>query len=164
MSNVRSPKRMVSALAVSALLSLTLAGGAYADSATDIAPGALTPPPPVELNVNSMNLMANNYLTSYYSSISKSSSSQVSVYGSTSAGQAVDAIGIQFVLQRWTGTAWVDAGASSDNGTNKASHSATKTFSVTQGYYYRAKTTHWINENGTYEDGVYYTNSLLVEK
>jgi len=164
MSNVRSPKRIASALAVSALLSLSLAGGAYADSATDIAPGALTPPPPVELNVNSMNLMANKYLSSYYSSISKASSSQVNVFGSTTAGQTVDSIGIQFVLQRWTGTTWVDAGGASDNGTNKASHSATKTFSVTQGYYYRAMTTHWINENGTYEEGTYFTSSLLVEK
>ena len=42
MSKVRSPKRIASAVAVSVLLSLSLAGGAYADSATDIAPGALT--------------------------------------------------------------------------------------------------------------------------
>lgn len=162
MSNVRFPKRRISAIAVSALLSLTLAGGAYADSATDIAPGALTPPPPVEMSLNSANLAAYQYLTNYYSSISKSGSSQVSISGYTGAGQTVNSLGIQFVLQRWTGSEWIDISGTSDSGTNKSSHSATKTFNVTQGYYYRGKTTHWVNKSGTYEEGTYYTNSILV--
>lgn len=165
MSKVRSPKRMASTLAVSVLLSLSLAGGAYADSATDIAPGALTTPPPVEMNLNSsFNLLANKYLINYYSTISKVGSTQVSINGFTGAGQTVDTIGINFVLQRWTGSAWIDAGGAYENGTNKVSLSGTKSFNVSAGYYYRGKTVHWINANGTYEEGTYYTNSILVEQ
>lgn len=165
MSKVRSPKRIASALAVSVLLSLSLAGGAYADSATDIAPGALTTPPPVEMNLNSsINILANKYLVNYYSTISKVSSTQVSINGFTGAGQAVDTIGINYVLQRWTGSAWVDTGSAYENGTNKLSLSGTKYFNVQAGYYYRGKTIHWTNENGTYEEGTYYTNSVLVEQ
>ena len=127
MSKVRSPKRIASALAVSVLLSLSLAGGAYADSATDIAPGALTTPPPVEMNLNSsISLLANKYLINYYSTISKVSGTQVSINGFTGAGQAVDSIGINYVLQRWTGSAWVDAGSAYENGTNKLSLAAPK--------------------------------------
>ncbi|QOT12837.1 hypothetical protein JNUCC32_12780 [Paenibacillus sp. JNUCC32] len=165
MSKVRSPKRIASALAVSVLLSLSLAGGAYADSAADIAPGALTTPPPVEMNLNSsISLLANKYLINYYSTISKASGTQVSINGFTGAGQAVDSIGINYVLQRWTGSAWVDAGSAYENGTNKLSLNGTKNFNVQAGYYYRGKTIHWINENGTYEEGTYYTNSILVEQ
>lgn len=164
MSKVRSPKRIASALAVSVLLSLSLAGGAYADSAPDIAPGALTTPPPVEMNLNSsLNILANKYLMNYFSSIGKVSSTQVGINGTTSASQAVDSLGINYVIQRWTGSAWVDAGAAYDNGTNKTSLSGSKTFNVQPGYYYRAKTVHWVNESGTYEEGTYYTSSVLVE-
>ncbi|MDH6672336.1 hypothetical protein M2277_002998 [Paenibacillus sp. LBL] len=165
MSKVRSSKRMASTLAVSVLLSLSLAGGAYADSATDIAPGALTTPPPVEMNLNSsFNLLANKYLINYYSTISKVNSTQVSLNGFTGAGQAVDTIGINFVLQRWTGSAWIDTGSAYENGSNKTSLSGIKNFSVQTGYYYRGKTIHWINENGTYEEATYYTNSILAEQ
>ncbi|MGG3281512.1 hypothetical protein [Paenibacillus solani] len=165
MPKVRSSKRIAAALAVSVLLSLSLAGGAYADSSEDIAPGALTPPPPVELNLNSsINLLANKYLLNYSSSISKASSTQVNISGFTSAGQTVDTIGINYVIQRWTGSEWQDIGSSSDSGTNRSSLSGVKNFNVTAGYYYRGKTIHWINKSGTYEDGTYFTNSLLVEK
>lgn len=163
MSKVRSPKRIASAVAVSVLLSLSLAGGAYADSTTDIAPGALTTPPPVEMNLNSsLNTLANKYLMDYFSSIGKVSSTQVGISATTSASQAVDSLGINYVLQRWTGSAWVDSGASYDNGTSRASLSGSKTFSVQAGYYYRAKTIHWVKESGTYEEGTYHTSSILV--
>lgn len=165
MSIVRSPKRIAVALAVSVLLSLSLAGGAYADSSADIAPGALTPPPPVELNLNSsINLLANKYLLNYYSTINKVSSIQVSINGFTNAVQAVDSIGIHYSVQRWTGSEWVDIGSSSDSGTNKSSFSSTKNFSVQAGYYYRGKTVHWVNKSGTYENGTYFTNTILVEQ
>lgn len=165
MPKVRSSKRIAAALAVSVLLSLSLAGGAYADSSEDIAPGALTPPPPVELNLNSsINLLANTYLLNYSSSISKVSSTQVSVNGFTGAKLTVDSIGINYVLQRWTGSEWVDVGSSYDNGTNKISLSGTKNFNIQAGYYYRCKTVHWINKSGMYEEGIYYTNTILAEK
>ena len=40
--------------------------------------------------------------------------------------------------------------------------SGSKTFSVQTGYYYRAKTIHWVKESGTYEEGTYHTSSILV--
>lgn len=164
MSKVSSPKRIASALAVSVLLSLSLAGGAYADASADIAPGALTTPPPVEMNLNSsLNMLANKYLLNYFSSIGKVSGTQVGVNGTTNASQTVDSLGINYVIQRWTGSAWVDSGAAYDNGTNRSSLSGSKTFNVQAGYYYRAKTIHWVNKSGTYEEGTYHTNSILVE-
>jgi len=165
MSKVRSTKRVAAALAVSVLLSLSLAGGAYADSSEDIAPGALTTPPPVELNINSsINLLANTYLLNYSASISKVGSTQVSISGFTGAGQTVDQIGINYIIQRWTGSEWVDIGSSSDSGTNRSSLSGVKNFSVTAGYYYRGKTTHWVSKSGTYESGNFSTDSILVGK
>ncbi|WP_036717193.1 hypothetical protein [Paenibacillus sp. JCM 10914] len=163
MSFIDRSKRILSALIISFLVSLTVFGQAHADTAQQWEPGALTPPPPVEHNLNvEQSLVANKYLYTFISKISRASNTQANIQGTTNATQTVDSIGINYILQRWTGSAWVDAGSAYDLGNNRSTLVGNKNFSIQAGYYYRGKTTHWVNESGTYEEGTYYTDSMLM--
>lgn len=163
MSKVRNHTRIVSSIAVSVLLSMSLTGGAFADSASDLAPGALTSPPPVETeHAPFAALAANQYLSHGSSSIRVSGTNQVQISASTYAYQTVNSVGVNFTLQRWTGSAWINVSSASDSASSRTSYDGQRTWTVSPGYYYRAHTVHWVNHGGTYESSTYQTNSVLV--
>jgi hypothetical protein len=120
---------------------------------------ALTSAPPIELfgifNPNHL------YLENGVSSIT-ASAGKVTVQATTVASQTVDSIGVIFYVQKWNGSSWENVGAGSTTGKNNDSvyyNSFSK--SVTAGYYYRARTVHWVIHNGAYEEGEVITSSIL---
>lgn len=123
------------------------------------APMALTSaPPPEPLGTFNPN---HQYLDSGTSSLSATTGT-VTVSASTSANQAVDSIGITFYVQKWNGTTWETVGSGSTTGGNASQYySNTYSKSVTAGYYYRARTLHWVIENGVYEEGEKFSNTVL---
>lgn len=87
---------------------------------------------------------------------------KVTVNAVTSALVVVDSIGITFYVEKWSGSAWEIVGSGSTVGTNNATYySTTFSKSVTAGYYYRARTKHWVIKNGTYEEGEVISGSVL---
>lgn len=92
------------------------------------------------------------------------SQAKARITGKTYASQKVDSLGITFILQRWTGSEWVDVTDAVDrSATNKDSYTTSVTWNVTEGYYYRAKTIHWIQHGTTYEQGERISSYILIE-
>jgi len=120
---------------------------------------ALTSAPPIELF--SVFDPSHLYLGSGNSSITPSSG-KVTVSATTFAYTSVDSIGIIFYVEKWDGSSWNTVGSGSTMGTNNAS-SYHNLFvkSVDAGYYYRAKTIHWVIHGGKYEQGEVITSSVL---
>ncbi|WP_199615716.1 DUF6147 family protein [Paenibacillus alkalitolerans] len=126
--------------------------------------GALTSPPPVEFQLYGVFDPDHKYLDDGANTISSSSAGEVRYSGTTYASQIVDSIGVSLTLQRWTGGTWETVGnGSGSSGSDKSWFSHASGQKVTGGYYYRIKSVHWVNENGTYEQGVRYSSSLLVK-
>ncbi|QCT02844.1 hypothetical protein E6C60_2129 [Paenibacillus algicola] len=157
------PAKITSMFAAACALSLTLASGVYADTSLESAnkePRALTAPPPVEMNINAAN-SSTMYITSIGASLQRYGSIQFQLNGSTSSSTVVDSIGVNFILQRWTGSAWVDSGTSSGQSNNAAFYNDNRIFSATTGYYYRGKTIHWVRKGTFYEETLNYTETIL---
>lgn len=92
------------------------------------------------------------------------SETKARVTATTYASQTVDSIGITFILQRWTGSTWVDATTAVERSmTNRDSYTSSVTWNVTEGYYYRAITIHWIQQGTTYEQGERISYHILIE-
>lgn len=101
------------------------------------------------------------YLDNGTSSISASSGS-VTISASTSATQIVDSIGITFYVQKWNGSTWEAVGSgTTTSGNQLITYSNSVIKSVTKGYYYRARTIHWVIKNGVYEEGERFSNTVL---
>lgn len=91
------------------------------------------------------------------------SQTKARITGKTYASQEVDSIGITFILQRWTGSEWVNVTDPVErSATNKDSYTTSVTWNVTEGYYYRAKTIHWIQQGTTYEQGERVSSYILI--
>lgn len=163
MSNLKKRSRVITAFAATMLISLAIAGGVSADATVDKAPGALTAPPPVEMNIMSMNPQ-NVYLSDATTSIRNSGSSSLQVSANTYASQLVDSIGANMYLQRWTGTLWVDIESSFERTTNSSSYFGVKNWGAINGYYYRGKTVHWVKKGSTYEEAVTHSDTILMSK
>jgi hypothetical protein len=87
----------------------------------------------------------------------------LTISGTTTAVVISDSIGITFYLQKWNGTSWETVGSGSTTGTNlTSSYSTSVVKSTTAGQYYRARTIHWVIENGKYEEGERLSNSVLA--
>jgi len=123
---------------------------------------ALTSSPPEEFSVLSFG-DSNVYLDSGQSDIKDNKNQTVTITISTTAKSSVANIGAIVFLQKYTGTEWVDVGTGSNvSGTNKIFFSSDVAKSVTKGYYYRARTVHWVNNNGYFEQGETYSQSILA--
>jgi hypothetical protein len=86
----------------------------------------------------------------------------VTVTATTTAGLAVDSIGITFYVQKLNGSTWETVGSgSTTGGNNAASYSNSYSKAVTAGSTYRARTVHWVIENGVYEEGERFSNSVV---
>ncbi|QJD87080.1 hypothetical protein [Cohnella herbarum] len=101
------------------------------------------------------------YLSNGTVSISATAGS-VTVTATTTAGGLVDSIGITFYLQKLNGGTWENVGSGTATGGNNAvTYSNTFSKSVTAGTTYRARTVHWVSENGVYEEGERFSNSIV---
>ncbi|MFD0671262.1 hypothetical protein [Cohnella sp. GCM10027633] len=102
------------------------------------------------------------YLSNGSNSISVSTGNIV-VGVSTTATMIVDSIGYTVYIQKWNGSSWETYGSGNTvGGSNAINFSGNVPKSVASGYYYRARTIHWVIENGVYEEGEKFTSSVLV--
>lgn len=128
--------------------------------------GAKTPPPPIEAGlVQPFGVFDPNhkYLDSGSATLSNDGGGKVVVSGRTTAKQTVDTVGVSTLVQRWTGSAWVDVGSTSTStATNRSTVYGSESRELSTGYYYRIKSTHWAKQGDTTEQGVKYTGSILV--
>ncbi len=125
---------------------------------------AQTPPPPQI--VTSMTPFDPNYkyLENGSAYLSYRGKGITSVWGETIATRRVDTVGIQLILQRWTGREWIDVYTGEKSETTDASrvNRTIDNLSVFTGYYYRVKSIHWITYGSTKEAGTRYSSTLLI--
>lgn len=88
---------------------------------------------------------------------------KVSIWGQTLGTRLMDKIGVQLTLQRWNGSEWIDVNTGANvTETNSSYAYSSRDIDVLQGYYYRVKSKHWIVYNNASEEGVRYSNSILI--
>jgi hypothetical protein len=125
--------------------------------------GAKTPPPTQEFQIQGTFNPNHIYLQDGTNQISKSTINQVKLTATTYAYQVVNSIGITFYLQKWSGSSWADVGpGTSLSATNKSSYTNNVYGNVESGYYYRARTVHWVSNGSTYEQGELLSGSMLM--
>lgn len=89
---------------------------------------------------------------------------KVSIWGQTLGTRKLDTIGVQLTLQRWTGTEWIDVYTGSNNTLSNSSYVYTSiVVAVSEGYYYRVKSKHWIDYDNTNENGIRYSSYILID-
>jgi len=160
------------------ILALVAALPVSASNEQALEPGALTPPPPPEdfvtryipINNGNSGITLNGafnpnhiYLSYGFVDAVVYEDGYVSYGGTTVATQAVEEIGIQLVLQRWTGEFWMDV----DNlGVKRAYNIGIMSddggYSAKKGYYHRVRAYHYVDHQGVYESGHTIGTSFLV--
>lgn len=126
-------------------------------------PGALTPPPPTIFNTYGFFDPSNEYLDQGDATIRDNLDQTVTIEVSTVAYSNVASIGATVQLQRWTGTEWIDVGpATTVSGQNKWYFSGEIKKTTSKGYYYRARSVHWISHNTVYEQGETVSGYILA--
>ncbi|MGB9904902.1 MAG: DUF6147 family protein [Desulfotomaculales bacterium] len=103
------------------------------------------------------------YLRDGYCWISSPEAGKVTIYGKTSASQAVERILLRLTLQKWNGSAWGDLASWQFEDFYVSSVSGSKTVQVSSGYYYRVKGFHQVMENGTSESANSFSGYILVD-
>ncbi|MCP3773127.1 hypothetical protein NLX71_07315 [Paenibacillus sp. MZ04-78.2] len=125
---------------------------------------AKTPPPP-EVGILFTRFDPNHkYLENGNAYISYSGEGKASTWGETIATRRVNTVGLQLVLQRWTGSEWIDVytGDKTEMSNSSRTNTTIDNLSVSSGYYYRVKSFHWITYGSTNEDGSRYSSVLLI--
>ncbi|SCW69486.1 hypothetical protein SAMN04487970_103010 [Paenibacillus tianmuensis] len=131
---------------------------------------AKTPPPPQDATpCTSCTLFTrfdpnHKYLENGNAYISYSGEGKASVWGESIATRRVNTVGLQLVLQRWTGSEWIDVytGEKTEMGNSSRMNTTIDNLSVSSGYYYRVKSYHWITYGSTNEDGFRHSSVLLI--
>lgn len=105
-----------------------------------------------------------DYLENGSSYVSYNGKGKASIWGETIATRRVDKVGVQLILQRWTGKEWIDVfkGEKAELSDSSRINKTIDNLSVTSGYYYRVKAIHWISYGSTKEEGTRYSSSLLI--
>lgn len=126
--------------------------------------GALTPPPPPTLHVENFasSLTANQYLVSGYSDLTFSSNYALHIFAQTRGSGSASQTGVTAVLQRWTGSAWVQVGNARTKNSAVWDNNVDYTLNVTKGYYYRVKSDHWASRGTNKESQTAYSNTVFV--
>jgi len=101
------------------------------------------------------------YLEQGSNSIKDNGNRTITIGVSTWATQTVQVIGATIFFDRWNGSSWVELNAVPLYQNNLKYFYADATFTATSGYYYRARTVHWVSHNGVYEQGVRVTPAIL---
>ncbi|MDO3676683.1 hypothetical protein [Paenibacillus ehimensis] len=125
---------------------------------------AHTPPPPEVVTTMTPFDPNYKYLENGSAYISYIGKGKASVWGETIATRRVDHVGVQLVLQRWTGSEWIDeyTGEKAEMSNSSRSNNTIDNLPVSSGYYYRVKSAHWITYGSTKEDGIRYSSTLLI--
>ncbi|MFB6365721.1 hypothetical protein ACFCP7_16925 [Paenibacillus elgii] len=128
---------------------------------------AKTPPPPeVATSYPLFTRFDPNhkYLENGNAYISYSGEGKASVWGESIATRRVNTVGLQLVLQRWTGSDWIDVhtGEKTEMSNSSRMNATIDNLSVSSGYYYRVKSFHWITYGSTNEEGSRYSSVLLI--
>lgn len=125
--------------------------------------GALTSPPPMEIQPMGYFEPTNIYLEQGNVKNSVNTNGSVTITLDTVAKSTVASIGGTVNLERWTGSTWIDVGtATTISGSNKWYFSGEVTKTTTSGYYFRTRTTHWISNGSIYEQGESLSASFLA--
>jgi len=126
---------------------------------------AKTPPPPLEMSIEGYFDPSYKYLDQGDSTIIDKGNRTAQINVTTIAKQTVASIGATIYLEKWTGTAWITVSTTpasiSENNTSYFDGYAI--MSTASGYYYRARTLHWVSHNGVYEQGERVTNAILAK-
>jgi hypothetical protein len=129
------------------------------------ATAANTPPPPGKMSIQGFFDPSFKYLDQGNSSILDNGNQTANISVTTVAKQLVASIGANVYLDRWNGSVWVQVNSVpaqlSSSNTNYLDGYCV--FSITSGYYYRARTQHWVINNGVYEQGDRTTASILAK-
>lgn len=159
------------------ILALVAALPVSASNEQALEPGALTPPPPPEDFVtryipidNGSGISLNGafnpnhiYLSYGYVDAVVYEDGYVSYGGTTVATQNVQEIGVQVVLQRWTGDFWMDVdNLGTKRGYNIDIKSDSGGYTTKKGYYHRVRAYHYVDHLGVYESGHTIGSSFLV--
>lgn len=156
--------RKIALLGISMVLLLMAFFPNQGQAAYPLEQGALTTPPPDLIQPLTLFDPSFTYLERGAGYISELSNGKINIWGDTAATVYVDKIGVALTLQRWTGSEWVDvisgtAATDSNSAYTYQSHILT---SVSRGYYYRTKSSHWIIHGTVYESGIRYSGSILL--
>ena len=124
---------------------------------------AKTPPPPIEITIEGFFDPSFKYLDQGDSNTVDKGNQTAEVTVTTIAKQTVASIGATIYFDKWTGSAWVQVGSQTVSTSNKMLFNGYAVFGTVSGYYYRARTVHWVSNNGTYEQGNYTSNTILAK-
>ncbi|MFC5648737.1 hypothetical protein ACFPYJ_06265 [Paenibacillus solisilvae] len=144
------------------LISITTISTPPSLQAASSKPVAKTSPPPAEISILGFFDPAFKYLDQGDSNTLDKGNETAEIDVSTIAKQTVASIGVNIYLEKWTGSEWVQIGSTSVSASKKIIMSGYAIFGITTGYYYRARTVHWVSHNGVYEQGERYTNTILA--
>lgn len=103
------------------------------------------------------------YLSSGSGSVTNLGGRQVYISGRTNCYRVSDEVRVTLTLQRLEGNSWVYVGSVGPTSAyNTYTVSASRTFSVSGGYYYRVKGTHAAIKGSTGESCTSYSNGIWV--
>jgi hypothetical protein len=102
------------------------------------------------------------YLDQGDNSIVNNGNQTITINVTTIAKQTVNSIGATIFFDWWNGSSWVELNSTLISDANKKIFGGYATFSAPAGYYYRARTVHWVNHNGVFEQGVRVTATVLA--
>ena len=125
---------------------------------------AKTPPPPSEFYIEGFFDPSFKYLDQGESNTLDKGNQTAEITVTTVAKQTVASIGATIYLEKWTGSAWVQVGTPAQlSSSNKMQFNGYAVYGIVSGYYYRARTVHWVSHNGVYEQGERVTNTSLAK-
>lgn len=111
---------------------------------------AFAAPPPAENGKEDKAVIKSTlYLAGWDCTIAESQSNTVTITGFSEATQKVDKIWTKIYLQRWNGSQWVDVSSGYYQEKQNSSYvSASRSYNVTAGYYYRTRSEHQCIKGG----------------
>ncbi|MDQ6419542.1 hypothetical protein RB620_08870 [Paenibacillus sp. LHD-117] len=132
---------------------------AYAAKETAVPLTAAPPNTPEEMAVYE----GYAYLYASSAELTGNGNGTVRISVTTTAKTTVAVAGATVQLQRYTGTSWSNVGSSTTlTAANTSILTSYVDKTVTAGYYYRAKVTHYVTQGGTTESVVEYSASYLT--
>ncbi|MDG5790165.1 DUF6147 family protein [Evansella sp. AB-P1] len=103
------------------------------------------------------------YLQSWGSTLVRSGSNRLALYGYTESLVRAQAVGVNFYLEYLNGNRWENVEhITGFVAFNDTSVNGNITFSVTKGYTYRIRGVHFVNKDGRTERVTGFTNSLYI--
>ncbi|MBP1994318.1 hypothetical protein [Paenibacillus eucommiae] len=146
-------KRLVLSLLLLSVLMVVsdLSAKANAESGGETEPK--TSPPPNSFQLFGVFDTYHLYLDNGFNTAKDNGSHVIKVEVTTIASSTVNQIGAKLYIEQWDGSNWNLVGSVINlSTTNTDEYVGSHSKTVTGGYYYRARTVHWI-QHGVYEDG-----------